>query len=961
MQCGRGLTSISGSSGAHIESLKTLASLALRQAWKLRNLMRIPKALQTSYEVKLFLFVAIVYALTILPLMSSNEKSRFALTRTMVFDHSLVINRYTKFVGIDVSRFQGNYYSTMAPGVSILLIPFFILGTMSGAVIDQYLRPFGVMNYATPSQVVMVQLFSSLCTALSTIYVFKLCIVLGSRRSSALATGLVYAFATPTWVFGKTLFAHTFSALFLAMAYYYALLGSRHSATRGILLVGFFTAISLSVEYTNALLVLPALIYLLPKLRRNARNALALFIPVVASASLLLLYNYLCFRNPFTFPESYWLGYGGKPVDPLSKFSTPLQVGLQGLLLSSSRGLLLFSPVTMLAIPSLWYLGKSRRLEAIMLGSAFLINLLTFSAWYMWSGGSSYGPRFLVPSLPFIITPLFALLERIRTAKSRTFRLIGATILTAFFVVSASITSIGAVTAPTAGFSDAPFLAFLANSTGYPTISKGTLKDLGYVILSEAFRLLGMAQSTSGLAFWVCMISIPCLAYVFMLRRCLDPRESTAPSDDQVENPTAGSYTFGSLTRTIRTHDIRHRVIVALTGNRLDLAIMLIFWIVAFSLRYWNHATIPVPRGDELGEGRLALRVLQGYYPLTNNAKFIGSFFQYILAAFYLVFGTAPSTARLMAVFFGASTVAMTYVMAKDLYDRKAALISSTLLTFSVSHILIASHVGWSASLTPFFGILSIYLVNQALRKGRKMLFLIAGVTLGITLQTHPSSIFLLLGVGIHVLSFFKQKPFPYGRRLLFAASIFTGFALGYVNMIYFNLLNPLASLSYAQNARWTGLSTLTIGDIPFRFQSLSAEYLRMMGELMVTTESFGIILTNSKAILYLVLTLVSIAYALKRHQRSDRMLLLSLACAWLVLPIGVKGYGFPSPWGAHYVSLLLPISYTLISVPMAEILYKGRTRKTQMLTAILALAILFYAMATSLWNLSGIYSRPPR
>ena len=910
-----------------------------------------------SDEARLFLFVATIYAFTILPFSSSNERSRFALTRAIVFDQSLRINRYASFVGIDVSRFEGNSYSSMAPGVSILLIPFFIIGTLFGGLLDPYLKSFGVTNIATPSQVVMVQLFSGFCSALSTVYVYRLSLALGSRRSSAIVTGLIYAFATPVWVFGKTLFGHTFSALFLVMTYYYVILFSKRPSLNHALFTGIFSGIALLIEYTNALLLIPGMVYLLIKSRMNVKCVVVVLRPLIASGLLLLFYNCLCFKNPLTFPETYWIGYEGNPVNPLSKFSTPLDIGLKGLLTSSSRGLLVFSPIAVLTIPSFYLLGKSKRQEAIILGSVFLINLFTYAKWYMWNGGGSYGPRFLVPSLPLLFIPFFALIDRLISTRFPPTKLLGSVGLTAFFLTSTSIVSIGAITSPVAEFTYASFLDFLNTATGFPNISKGTLRDLLYVMVYDRFRSLGVIPSAIGQAFWICLIIIPNLSFASLLVKYL-----VKPINQMVENRLDNHKPslFTSLKNTIKSFEIYFDVKDSLKSRKIDLLILLSFWIVAFLLRFWNYATIPTPRSDELGEDNLALGILQGYYPLTNNAKFTGSFYQYILAGFYLIFGKNSSTARLMSVFFGAFTIIITYLLAKDLYDRKTALISATLLTTSVAHILIASHVGWSASLTPFFGTFTLYLINRALVKEKKLFFFAAGLTSGITLQTHPVSIFLLVGLGIFTITYCQKRPFMIKRKRLFILLISAGFTLGYVNMIYFNLVNPLASLTYAQNAKWTGLSSMTWNTYVTRFQSLSAEYLRMMGEYLAMTENFTILLSNSKVLLYLALIFISIIYSLKKHDNADRMLLLILGSAWCILPIAVKGYGFPNPWGGHYVSLLLPISYILISMPLSRLLVRFRAKnKMEMITLILVLSFCFYTVATSCLNLAGFYRWP--
>jgi 4-amino-4-deoxy-L-arabinose transferase-like glycosyltransferase len=306
-----------------------------------------------------------------------------------------------------------------------------------------------------------------------------------------------------------------------------------------------------------------------------------------------------------------------------------------------------------------------------------------------------------------------------------------------------------------------------------------------------------------------------------------------------------------------------------------------------------------------------------------------------------------------MSVFFGTATVAVTYFLARELYDRTTALISTFLLTFSTAHILIASHVGWSASLTPFFGILTLCLAVKSLKNGWKPLFFATGVTSGIMLQTHPASIFLIPGLGIYTITLLRRS-FNKGRRLFLLLLICAGFLVGYINMVYFNIVNPLGSFNAAENATWTGLSSpLTWSIYASRIQSLTTEYLRMMGDAMTLDERFTVIWSNFKACLYLALTLVAVIYAVKIHRKADLLLLILLGSAWLILPVGVKGFGFPTPWAIHYVQLLLQISFILISSPLNRLL-QVKTNKIHRISLGLIIAMCGYSMITSIFTLAG-------
>jgi hypothetical protein len=78
-------------------------------------------------------------------------------------------------------------------------------------------------------------------------------------------------------------------------------------------------------------------------------------------------------------------------------------VAALGLLISPAHGLLLFFPLTWLALPGLRRLARSARGAAILFGGFLVAPFIVYATYYAWWGGAwSWGPRYLVPSLPIL-------------------------------------------------------------------------------------------------------------------------------------------------------------------------------------------------------------------------------------------------------------------------------------------------------------------------------------------------------------------------------------------------------------------------------------------------------------------------------------------------------------------------------------------------------------------------------
>jgi hypothetical protein len=87
-----------------------------------------------------------------------------------------------------------------------------------------------------------------------------------------------------------------------------------------------------------------------------------------------------------------------------NKHGRAVLTAFAGLLLSPGRGLFVFFPLALYAPAALYRMSADTRHAqwAGLLGSLIVLHVAFFSFWPGWSGGNSWGPRFLVPIVPFV-------------------------------------------------------------------------------------------------------------------------------------------------------------------------------------------------------------------------------------------------------------------------------------------------------------------------------------------------------------------------------------------------------------------------------------------------------------------------------------------------------------------------------------------------------------------------------
>lgn len=216
-------------------------------------------------------------------------------------------------------------------------------------------------------------------------------------RRQATILGLLLYFSTPLWFYSRTFFTepYVWSLLVLAVG---------RLERRRWLAASFLLGLALSMKETALLAVVPILCWAWRRLGKRRTLHLmvfpGLFVVLFCLKNRAVYGNWLVTFQPFQM---------GSPVE-----------GAVGLLIDPVHGLAPFAPVSALALAGWFLLGRkqpSGEESSFYAMLAFLGYFVVSAAWVDWRGGSSYGPRLLVPVLPALAWPLMAVLTGERTRK----------------------------------------------------------------------------------------------------------------------------------------------------------------------------------------------------------------------------------------------------------------------------------------------------------------------------------------------------------------------------------------------------------------------------------------------------------------------------------------------------------------------------------------------------------------
>jgi hypothetical protein len=228
----------------------------------------------------------------------------------------------------------------------------------------------------------------------------------GYGTAAAITLGL----ATVVMTFAAEFFSHVISAGFAFAAFCLLMKERDKEPSLGLVAgAGLLAGLAVTFEFQTGLVGVVLFGYALSRKADWLRRGAAYGAGAVAGALPMLAFNYWAFGDPLKLAYGYAVAFPGASGHDVLGLNSHGFFGITAprfdsavSLLLAGRGLLVLTPIIVMAVVGVFAMRRQHRAEANTILAIAAVYFVYNSGYWLPFGGGTPGPRFLIPALPFV-------------------------------------------------------------------------------------------------------------------------------------------------------------------------------------------------------------------------------------------------------------------------------------------------------------------------------------------------------------------------------------------------------------------------------------------------------------------------------------------------------------------------------------------------------------------------------
>ncbi len=384
-------------------------------------------------KLAILVFFILAYSLLSIGHFGGDGYQDYLTAESIVLDGNLSINdrpqdkdelNYIYVEGV-AGRDGKLYASRGALGVPLILSVFYAMGNIVANFFRHIPHDFITMLFCSFANPVV--------SAINCFLIFIICGYLKFNIKTAVAVAFIYGLSTMAPAYARTGFAEPMMILFMLLAFYLVLRYKDTSNTLFLVSSGLAAAFIPFVK-AGGIIFVPVFIFYAIWITCEQFNKFKFYHICAYLAAILIVllsilaYNYWIYGSVFNFGRSNVFYYGMRITSSMHFLK-----GLYYYLFSPGKSFFLFNPILILALFPLFAKRDKRKKECILIVLICIVNLLFYVKSFRRGSLFSWGPRYLSPSVAFMIFFIGDYIEKYKSFLARMWLFVLS--ITGFFIV----------------------------------------------------------------------------------------------------------------------------------------------------------------------------------------------------------------------------------------------------------------------------------------------------------------------------------------------------------------------------------------------------------------------------------------------------------------------------------------------------------------------------------------------